>query len=295
MIVARQLGLTRVVRYVGRPLLALLAWDVVIAVLFVVFHQRWVSLNELPMALIGTALALLLTIRNNNAYGRWWEARSLCGGLVNSSRTFARQLRLFLMDQKAGEHLVLLQIAFAQSLRCHLRNQDPWDELTRLLGPSIRSRLQGVVNVPDALLGEIATILSEMHRSGQLDSVQVAALDATLAVLSNVQGGTERIKNTPLPRQYAAFPRVFAEMFCILLPLAIVSDLGLATPLGSTLVGFIFLALDQVGADLENPFSNTIFDVPLSSITRMIEINLRQTAGLGNVPLPLDTVKGVLW
>lgn len=281
--------------YVGRPLLALLAWDVVVAVAYVVLHQRWVSLSELPMTLIGSALALLLAMRNNAAYARWWEARQLCGGLVNASRNFGRQLRLFLGSDPAGETLVLLQIAFAQALRCQLRNQEPWDELTRLLGPSVRSRLEGVANVPNALLGEITAVLAGLHRAGQLDSVQAAAIDGTMAVLGNAQGGLERIKNTPLPRQYGSFPRVFAELFCILLPLAIVSDLGLATPLGSTLVGFIFLALDQVGADLENPFANAVYDVPLTAITRTIEINLRQGAGLGDVPVPLETVKGVLW
>ena len=123
----------------------------------------------------------------------------------------------------------------------------------------------------------------------------MAQFDGTLAALGNMQGGAERIKNTPLPRQYTIFPKVFVQLFCVLLPLAQVTDLGIATPLGSTLVGFLFLALDRVGADLENPFENDIYDVPLTSITRTIEINLRQALGLKNVPAPLEPVDGVLW
>ena len=60
--------------------------------------------------------------------------------------------------------------------------------------------------------------------------------------------------------------------------------MGWYTPLGSTLVGFIFLALDKIGRDLEDPFENTIYDVPLTSITTTIEINLRQL--LGETALP---------
>ena len=60
-------------------------------------------------------------------------------------------------------------------------------------------------------------------------------------------------------------------------------------------MGFIFLALNQVGADLESPFENAIYDVPLTSITRAIEINLRQGLGQTDVPPPVRPEKGVLW
>ena len=116
----------------------------------------------------------------------------------------------------------------------------------------------------------------------------------TMTQLANMQGGAERIKNTPMPRQYNYFPRLFVQVFCVLLPLAMVSDLGLATPLGSTAVGFIFLALDRVGRDLEDPFENTVYDVPMTSITRTIEINLNSLLGRQG-PEPVAPVDGVLW
>lgn len=74
-----------------------------------------------------------------------------------------------------------------------------------------------------------------------------------------------------------------------------VTDPGLVTPLGSTLVGFVFLALERVGTDLENPFESTVYDVPLTAITRTIEINLRQGLGESGLPKPLEPVAGVLW
>jgi putative membrane protein len=63
----------------------------------------------------------------------------------------------------------------------------------------------------------------------------------------------------------------------LLLPL--VTKMGWFTPMGSTLVGFIFLALEKIARDLEDPFENTIYDVPLTAITTTIEINLRQLPG----------------
>ncbi len=74
-----------------------------------------------------------------------------------------------------------------------------------------------------------------------------------------------------------------------------VENLGWYTPLGSTLVGFMFLALDKIGRDLDEPFSNTIYDVPLTSITKNIEINLREILGEKELPMPEVPVHGVLW
>jgi putative membrane protein len=60
-------------------------------------------------------------------------------------------------------------------------------------------------------------------------------------------------------------------------------------------VGFIFLALDQIGRDLEAPFENLPHDVSLSAISCTIEINLRQMMGDPEVPSPAVAVDGVLW
>jgi putative membrane protein len=74
-----------------------------------------------------------------------------------------------------------------------------------------------------------------------------------------------------------------------------VANLGMFTPVGSTLVGLIFLALDEVGRDLENPFDNREHDIPMSSISRTIEINLKQLLRQSEIPAPEAVVKGVLW
>jgi putative membrane protein len=295
MILARRWRLPDVMHYVGLPLVALFAWDVVVAGVYVGLGQRWIAVTDLPMSLIGSGLAILLTFRNNTAYARWWEARQLLGAVVNSSRTLARQARLFLPDGAAGSALVRLQIAYAHALRCHLRRQAPWAEIGAFVPADLRERLHGIANLPETLLREIADRLAALHRDGALDSIALAAFDGTLAALGAAQGGAERLKNTPLPLQYTLFPRIFVEVFCVLLPLAMVTDLGLLTPLGSTLVGCILLALDQVGRDLENPFENTVYDVPLTAITRGIEIDLRQGLGDTDVPPPLAPVDGALW
>ena len=295
MIVARGPRGFEILHYAGRVVWLLLAWDVVIAVLYGPLAQRWVAVDNLPMPLIGSALAIVISLRNNAAYARWWEARQLCGGILNNSRTLARELRLYLPGHPAQVAITDLASAYAHALRCHLRRQEPWQPICHLVPAPTLAWLRTQSNVPDALLAAIADQLAALQHGHALDSIQTAALSDTLAQIGNMQGGAERIKNTPMPRQYTIFPRLFAQVFCVLLPLAMVPELGLATPLGSTVVGFLFLALDRAGRDLEDPFENTVYDVPLTSISRSVEISLNSLLGGRSGPEPLAPVDGVLW
>lgn len=299
MIVARRLDTPRILRSVGRPLAVLLAYDIAVTVLYVVWDQHWVAVDDLPLSLLGSALAVILGVRNNVAYARWWEARSLWGSAVNNSRSFARGVLAMVGGGQANGSrkaaLVGVQIAWAQALRLALRRQDPWGELERLLPAATLARVRGAANVPTALQAELGRLLAEADRDGGLDSMRLAALDGTLSELANAQGGLEKIKNTPLPRQFEQFPRVFVGAYCLLLPIGLLHDLGAITPVGSTVIGFAFHVLDQIGRDLEDPFEGTVHDVPMSAITRTIEVDLRQMLGEQEAPRPLAPVDGVLW
>lgn len=167
--------------------------------------------------------------------------------------------------------------------------------LKPLLSEEELSELREQRNIPLAIQQQMGALLRECQVRGSIDSVQWRALDGSLDDLIDAQGGTERIKSTPMPKQYDYFPQLFVQMYCILLPLALVMTMGWYTPLGSTLVGFIFLALDKIGRDLEFPFDNTIYDVPMTSLTTTIEANLRQLLGETVLPQTETAVHGVLW
>src|SRR3546814_12812331 len=115
---------------------------------------------------------------------------------------------------------------------------------------------------------------------GRITEIQQATVERSLTDIANAQGGMERFKNTPLPNGFRFFPNLFTRVFCVLLPIALVESLGLATPIGSTLIGLVFLAVLSIGEDLTDPFANSVHDVPLTAMCRTIEIDLLQTAGL---------------
>lgn len=301
MIVRDELSLRRVWPQVWKRLRALLAFDVAVALSFSLLGFQWIS-QPIPLAMMGAALSLFLAFRNNSAYDRWWEARTLWGGVVNNSRTLARQA-LTLVDEQKGEvsntgcnvALVELQIAWVHALRCHLRRQTPFPELQSLLPAEVVDQLRDEKNVPAALLLLMGRVSRKLFKHGRLDSIRLTAIDSTLTELCNLQGACERIKNTPLPRQYEIFPRMLVAMYCVMLPIGLVGELGLLTPVVSSLVSFIFVTLETIGRDLESPFENTVHDTPLTALSNAIEINLRQHLGQTELPTEVKPVHGFVY
>ena len=60
------------------------------------------------------------------------------------------------------------------------------------------------------------------------------------------------------------------------------------------LVGFAFIGLDAVGTQIEDPFGTDPNDLPLSAISRNIEIDLLQQLGETEVPPVLRPQDGLL-
>jgi putative membrane protein len=209
MIIRDHLPWVRVWPELSHKLLLLLIFDATITGLYVFGGVAFVSVPSLPLSMVGSALSIFLAFRTKSAYDRWWEARTLWGGLVNSSRTLARQA-LTLIHGKGPAHelaslqrrLIILQICYVHALRCHLRNQNPYPELRSRLDAETLDQLRMHKNVPSALLLHMANLLRYAFERQWLDSYRWTNLDRSLTELTNIQGGCERIKNTPLPKQY---------------------------------------------------------------------------------------------
>lgn len=280
---------------VWKPLTILFVWDVAVTA----FHfMTPIKEPPLPTALFGTAIALFMGFRTNAAYSRWWEARTLWGALINASRSLSRVARSLSegKDDAEGFHqdVVRRQIAFAHAIRCQLRREPAYDEIRRIAGETLAEMVVKKTNPANAILNSISLLFASALANRRIDTIQQAMVERVLVDIANAQGGMERIKNTPLPNGFRFFPNLFTRLFCLLLPIALVESLGLWTPIGSTLIGLVFLAVLSIGEDLTDPFANTVHDVPLTAMCRTIEIDLLESAGLEG-PAPLKPVHGVLW
>lgn len=301
MIVPNAPQVRKMLIYVGKPLLFLVVYDVAIVLMYKALGWTWVALPHIPLSLFASAIGIVLSFRNAQAYDRWWEARKLWGSIVNNTRSWARQVMGITVPGSEGlvalvqKELIYEQIAWTHALRQHLRGLDPVSVCEPFVTAERLDQLRNEKNIPLSLQITMGQRIAASKTLGWFDTFTWAQMDDTLNDLADAQGGAERIKNTPFPRQYDYFPRLFVHMYCLMLPLALVQNLGWFTPLGSTLVGFIFLALDKIGRDLEDPFDNNIYDVPLTTISTTIEINLRQALGEKDLPEPVRPVHGVQW
>jgi ion channel-forming bestrophin family protein len=299
MIVSGTHQFNRVFRSLGPHILSLLAWDLLVVLVVKVLRWEWIASRDIPLALYGSTIGIVVAFRNSSAYSRWWEARTVWGQIVNSSRSLARQLCASLSPNPEisamQRRIIYYQIAFVYSLRSQLRGVDPAPEIQRFLSFDELAQLVREQNLPLALQQRMAAVLRDARNREWISDWEWHSIDSTLSDLMAAQGAAERIKNTPLPKQYDFFLILFVLIYCLLLPIGMVSALGWVTPLGSTLVGFMFLALDRIGRNLEDPFENTANDLPLTAIAKTIEINLRQILGDTTLPEPESARDGVLW
>lgn len=305
MVVGTQPNGPRIIRQIAKPLMVFFVISLSVSYINQLDHPfKAFAIPDLTMSLLGAALGILLGFRTNSAYDRWWEARKLWGSLVNSSRSLARQIISFTdiapRDRAAeaadaAKKVVYYQIAFVHALRCALRGQDPWPDIKIFLDSHSLQRLTGQINIPAAILQQMGEYCAQLCGSSLLSELQLQRLDSTLTDLANVQGACERIKNTPLPRQYDFYPELLVKCYCFLLPLVLVDELKILTPLATLLISFAFLVLNRIGKNLEDPFENRVYDTPLTALSRTIEINLRQTLGETDLPNPVKPVDGILW
>ncbi len=305
MVVANTPSWTRIFKQIGPALIFFLLVACVAAFVNTLNHPfQSIAVPDLTITVLGAALGILLGFRTNSAYDRWWEARKLWGRLVNTSRTLARQAITFsgvsetsipCETNPVALDLVYSQIAFVQALRCALRKQDPWGDISRYLSSGTLEMLKGQSNVPLGILQHMAHRAADAARRGAISDLQLHRIDSTLTELSDIQGGCERIKNTPLPRQYDTYPEMIVNAYCFILPLVLVDRLKYMTPVITLIIAAAFLALNCIGKNLEDPFENTVYDTPMSALSRTIEINLLQMLREeGELPAPVAPSDGVL-
>jgi len=178
------------------------------------------------------------------------------------------------------------------------------DALEPYLSTKEKAYLKGKDNKQTAILFLQSHHLRELKERGLLWEFSFLELENLVGELFTHQGKSERIKNFPYPRQFASLLHYFTWIFILILPIAIVGQfaeigyeladklpgaeqwfLWLAVPFASMIM-WIFHTMNRIGRVGENPFEGSTNDVPISTIARGIEIDLRQNLGedLASIP-----------
>ena len=307
---------------------------------------RWIVIPTLPISLLGTAVAFNVGFKNNNAYDRSWEARKIYGGIVNSSRTLGIMTLDFIDNffnhgapaskeelKDIKKRVMYRHIAWLTALRYQLRAHKPWEhhqhkditkfkekegnyvaEQTMPVKEAIekfisREERDDVLSRPNpaaSLLKNQSRDIAELRRRGLMDDFRFIEFKNIIEEFYTLQGKTERIKNFPLPRQYASVSYYFVMLFIMLLPLAILNffvpnsdsevvkwSVWLTIPL-SVAVQWVFFTMEKIGDYSENPFEGIGNDVPITALSKTIEIDLRDMLNEKELPKPIEAWKGAI-
>lgn len=322
----------------------------------------WLHLPWLPIGVVGTAVAFIVSFKNNASYDRLWEARKIYGGIVNGSRSFTLMLNDFISNThaksplsdedlfKLRKEMVMRHVAWITSLRHALRQHKPWEfskmdkadqeylsrleirefkyslseELDGYLSDAEKEEVLSKKNKQAACLNLQSRHMKKLMDDGLIEDFRHMEMQAMLTEFFTLQGKVERIKNFPYPRQFATLNYVFVWIFILLLPLGMMHEfekIGLevvdaihahmkvhSSPIHSiveyvgryfiwftipftVIVSWIFHTMERIGENTENPFEGNSNDVPITTMSRGIEIDIREMIGDDpeEIPAPIET------
>jgi ion channel-forming bestrophin family protein len=158
-------------------------------------------------------------------------------------------------------------------------------------------------NAATHLLDKQSLHIADLRNRGFIDHFEQIELQRLITDMYAEQGASERIKNTPLPRQYSTSSHIFILIFTYLLPFAMLNEfekldggnlIWLMLPF-NLIVSWVFSLMEYTGDYSENPFEGLINDVPVYAIVRNIEIDLKEMMGDKNVPERMKPVLDVLF
>lgn len=330
MYVNRNYGFWMTFKWSRNPFYYGLAYAAIITILYQVTEIKF-TLPWQPISIIGIAVSFYLGFKNNSSYDRTWEARKIWGAIVNDSRTFATAV-ITLLHENPNENtdaikksIIYRHLAWIISLRYMLRIPKTWEhkygpkntlfvptyneilnngldkELLEYISESELQHYRTKSNIPSQILKKQSDVIQELTSKGLISDFKQVWFHQLVGRLYDNQGMAERIKNFPLPRQYASVALWMTYVFCALIPFGLLDIFLISSELWvwmtipfSGLITWIFFLMERIGDYSENPFEGAYNDVPISAITRGIEIDLREMLNDEKIPKPYPVENGFL-
>lgn len=266
-----------VMRKIAKRLCFFILLNIAYLYILPLLNLHGIVTKESPVFFIGISISIsvLLGFRINTVWLRYWEARKLWGDLLIACRAMLREV-LNTSHAKEEDVRVLLELilTWCMALKARLRHEtyqttSGWREISA-----------PVATPCNALLQEIGLWLYQ-HRP---DEIIYLNYNGYLNDFSSVQGGCERISNTPIPFAYSLLLHRIVGIFCAIYPLLLIHSFGALTLFFSVFTTYALLALDAIATELEDPFGNEDNDLPLNAIYNAIEIDLREMVNDRNLP-----------
>lgn len=303
-------------------------------VLYEIVGLKWLAIPWTVVALLGTATAFIVGFKNTQTYNRTWEARQIWGAILNSSRAFGTMSRDFLNNSDKTKELIYRHFAWLTALRYAMRDSRIWETTSKVYNSEykefyvipeketpLESELEKYISTEELkyvlttknratqLMSLQSKTIKQLFDNNEIDSYQFVEMQRMVKDFYDQQGKSERIKNFPYPRQFATINSFFIKLFCLLLPFGMLKEFDklnegmdgimkgnmvwLVIPF-SVLISWVYTSLEQVGESTENPFEGSANDVPISQMSRTIEIDMREMLGETDLPPALQPKNNII-
>eukprot|EP00698_Gefionella_okellyi_P015729 TRINITY_DN4455_c0_g2_i1.p1 TRINITY_DN4455_c0_g2~~TRINITY_DN4455_c0_g2_i1.p1 ORF type:complete len:303 (+),score=52.65 TRINITY_DN4455_c0_g2_i1:89-997(+) len=231
------------------------------------------AINTTAHTFLALVLSLLLLFRTNSCNDRYMEGRRLIGVVNNSSRNLIRQACAYVhgSDDTAYEiknDIRRLLCALFIAIHVHVSKQYDRSDLQPYLSPSELELLERSSAYPQTIGLWMSHLLEKAVSQKRLTEKRLMMLDGNLNNIIEAWGGMLRIQSTPTPFAYAHHIKVFMHVYCFSLPFALLSQMGMVTPVAAMLIAYALFGIDEIGVEIEEPFGDDANDLPLQEIAR---------------------------
>ena len=224
--------------------------------------------------LLGIVVSIFIGFRNSNAYARWWEARTLWGGVIGNGRALSNALTAVTDPTPEADEVVdrirRRQVRQAWQLAGEMRGTPAAPAVAALTPEDPAEATAG------DLLARQAADIGEMTRAGMVDVQGRTVLVNLNTAQANTTGGLERIRHQPIPRYYDLFIRGLAWFFAVMVCTRLDTGghdnaAGIAV---SIVIMALFIVAERLGRLLEEPMSGGVFGLPMDRFCEQLTADL---------------------
>jgi putative membrane protein len=220
--------------------------------------------------LLGFVISMLLVFRTNTSYDRWWEGRRLLGSLTNVSRNLAIKIKALNLSKDDLDFFKYGIPKYAFALKEHLREKQYFGKDSFLI------EIDGGKHIPNQVAMSLISRLYNLQNQGKVSPEQLISLNTDTVQLTDICGGCERIKNTPIPYSYSAFIKKFIFIYVLTLPIGWVFSLGYFVVPIVPFILYVLASLELIAEEIENPFGEDANDLPVEQICNNIEKHVNE-------------------
>jgi putative membrane protein len=254
-------------------------WPLMLSVSIFSAFLAYLELNVFKMAennyiknvgmmhtLLGFVISMLLVFRTNTSYDRWWEGRRLLGELTNVSRNLAIKIKALSLSKEEHEFFNYGIPKYAFALKEHLREKQYFGKNSFLI------EINGGKHIPNQVASSLSSRIFDLNASGKISGEQLIILCTDINRFTDICGGCERIRRTPIPFSYSTFVKKFLFIYVLTLPIGWVFSLGyIVVVVVVPFILYVLASLELIAEEIEDPFGLDANDLPVDDICNNIE------------------------